>query len=653
MAPVGINRPAFSTPEDLNKVFRQVETFVRGVRAHNRWAEGAKPCLEFLEGKQYSDDEKRKREDQRRPSRVINRLRPLVFLVLGYFAQNKRQVVYKPGNDFNASDNVAEVLNRLSSVIDTENHLEQKVTTAFLDAISTGRGYIDQRLDFTRNIFGDVRVCTKDPFSIIIDPEADEYDPMTWSWVSEARWMSLDQIRTLYGRDAEEDAASVAYLHGGSGGPLGDSLISEDIVRPTRYFGQYDDDVLFNDDDIIAGMGYSNQSIREGTPYLIDRTRKLLRVVERQHKEWVNAYQFVDLITGRTRMIDESWSREKIAAVLQWSQERGRDAGTGQTLAVMRALVPRWRWTVTAGHMLLYDDWSPYRRPTITPVFAYFRRGITRGLLHDLLDPQREINKRRNNFDEILSKIAAGGWKIPEGTLTPEQEDHLAQFGSTPGVQVKYKVHSHGLSPEPLQPATPQRFHQMLEAQAADDLQHIAGISDAALGMTDKVESGRAVLAKQRSTVVGMEPFMDNLELSLALIGEARLEIIQDYYTEPRIFRARGDEGRDVTIAVNLRMADGTIINDVTQGTYAVTVDSQPLTATYEEAAFDSYMAMLERGIQIPQEEVIAVAPVPNRERVRQKLEQAQQMAMQQAQAGAAAQGQQGQGQQQRQARAA
>lgn len=193
----------------------------------------------------------------------------------------------------------------------------------------------------------------------------------------------------------------------------------------------------------------------------------------------------------------------------------------------------------------------------------------------------------------------------------------------------------------------------MLEAQAADDLQHIAGISDAALGMTDKVESGRAVLAKQRSTVVGMEPFMDNLELSLALIGEARLEIIQDYYTEPRIFRARGDEGRDVTIAINLRMADGTIINDVTQGTYSVTVDSQPLTATYEEAAFDSYMAMLERGIQIPQEEVIAVAPVPNRERVRQKLEQAQQMAMQQAQAEAAAQGQQGQGQQQRQARAA
>jgi hypothetical protein len=58
----------------------------------------------------------------------------------------------------------------------------------------------------------------------------------------------------------------------------------------------------------------------------------------------------------------------------------------------------RIRHTVTAADVVLYDDWSPYETMTVVPYFAYFRRGKTMGMVEDLLDPQREVNKRRSGF---------------------------------------------------------------------------------------------------------------------------------------------------------------------------------------------------------------------------------------------------------------
>ena len=46
---------------------------------------------------------------------------------------------------------------------------------------------------------------------------------------------------------------------------------------------------------------------------------------------------------------------------------------------------------------------------SLTGYFPYFRRGVTRGMVEDLVDPQKEKNKRRSAEVEVVSKMANGG----------------------------------------------------------------------------------------------------------------------------------------------------------------------------------------------------------------------------------------------------
>ena len=77
----------------------------------------------------------------------------------------------------------------------------------------------------TDHINGEVRVTTKDPLDIIIDPDAKEYDPKTWNEIFETKWMSLDEIEEVYGQDKADKLRMIAEV----GTTLGaDSMEYED-----------------------------------------------------------------------------------------------------------------------------------------------------------------------------------------------------------------------------------------------------------------------------------------------------------------------------------------------------------------------------------------------------------------------------------------
>lgn len=125
-----------------------------------------------------------------------------------------------------------------------------------------------------------------------------------------------------------------------------------------------------------------------------------------------------------------------------------------------------------------------YKTYTKVGFFPYFRRGVTRGMVEDLIDPQREKNKKRSVINDILSRNANSGWIYEENSLDPDQEENLKKYGSSPGIHVKWKSGPGGKRPMPqrIEPGGYPQGLDRLEEKFSDDMYTISGVNESALG---------------------------------------------------------------------------------------------------------------------------------------------------------------------------
>lgn len=590
----------------------------QAIPAQRKWAEVAKKCVDFLEGRQWDDDERHQREAKRRPTFTLNKIRPLMRIVQGYFTNNRQQIAYRPGNDFASSDDVADVLTKLVSNINGRCGLDFLQAEVLLDGVTTGRGWYDARVDISENMLGEIRVTSRDPFSVYPDPECGEYDPAKWGFVIETRWCSLVDVMQAYGAASAAKAKDLAMGVKEAGAFAGDLEWYGLTIQPDTFYGLFSD-LQRADSQMVSGYANDVPAVD-----LVDKGRQLVRVIDRQHRITETGLEFVDLVQGQVKAVPVTWDRNKVAAVVQWCQQAGVAAGYGpEWIQVRRGPVSRWHRTVTAGDVVLHHSVSPVNRCTLVPYFPYFRRGVTQGLVSDLLDPQTELNRRRSAMAEILAKMANGGRFYDRTRMDPEDIANLNEFGSSPGVNIGTKGPPqeiiHEVAPKPL-PAG----HAEMERLATQDLKEISNITDAVLGQEDNADSGRAIALRQRQGTVALASVVDNMTRSLILLGRLEHATIQAIYTQERIFRERGDDGVDQPYVINRRAADGAIINDVTSGTYDVAIDTMPASAIADDVEFDTMMEMRDKGIPIPTDMLIQTAPIRRKREIIDRIRAAE-----------------------------
>lgn len=614
----GPTTPKGLPKQDPQTVAEILDCWIRARDGQREWALSSSECIDFVEGRQWTQEEKEIMVEEGRPMVTLNKIAPLTRLVKGYMRNNKKDVRFLPNDEAYASESCATCLTALSKQTDSLSSTEFNNSEVFADGVLGGRGFFDTRLHFEDNVFGDCRERVLDPHAVYIDPEATSYDPEDWGFVQHAPWMSVSDVQNVFG-----EAASQALYGSGIFGnfPIRSDMMgaTEPDIAPLRSFGLDDEKVR-----VWQGMGFG--SVQAYSIYdHINRERKLIRVVESQRKMWTKGKFFIDMETGDKRCLPDSWTKEQIAGLEDYCRQNN------VPFQMAEGTYKRIKWQVTAGDVLLYDDWSLYRRYTVTPYFAYFRRGVTRGMVHDLLDPQREVNKRRSNFLHILTTMAHSGWMYPDGTFDAETEEMIESQGGRPGINLKYNADVG--KPERIQPGIPSRGHQMAEEKGAQDLMEIAGINASALGQLDRVQSGRAILARQQSSVMGAEEIFDNWDRTIEMRAKNRLMIYQDYYTEPRIVRMRGSSrSQDQTLQINTQGAAGEIVNNIAVGKYAVAVDTVSMSAAFKEGQFTEAVELQKMGVPMPPDVMIDLSSMPDKDRIKQEM-QAQQQAKQQEQA--------------------
>ena len=539
---------------------------------HLDYIDMAKKCDAYYSGDQWDDYDKMSLEAEGRPALTINTVLPTINTVLGEQSSRRADIKFKPrrGGD----EEVAHTLTKLYMQIADSNKLDWVEQQVFSDGlIMDGRGFFDARMDFSDHVEGEVRITAKDPLDILIDPDAKDADPKTWNEVFETKWMTLDEIEELYGKKKAEDLRFIAE----NGSSFGRDSIEYEETR----FGDLDPSDDYFGADVPGDDEYRNV--------------RSLRVIERQHKKLSRCDFFVDPNTGDQRHSPTTWSDQKKK---KFAKQYG--------LNIISKMIKKVRWTVTCDHVVLHDDWSPYRDFTIIPFFAYFRRGKPFGMVRNLLSPQEQLNKIASQELHIVNTTANSGWMVESGSLVGMTADDLEEHGAETGLVLEYNRGS--TPPTKINPNSIPTGLDRIAQKAQANIQSISGINDSMLGTDSAEVSGVAIQAKQNRGAVMIQVPLDNLRKSRQYLAERILDLVQGFYTEQRVIQVTNEDDpmkpREEMV-VNQMTPEGEIINNLTIGEYDVVVATAPARDSFDEVQFAEALNLRQVGVSIPDDAII------------------------------------------------
>lgn len=547
----------------------------------------AKRCEDFFAGEQWDAADLAKLAMSKRPALTINKLLSTIDRLVGEQLYNRSQIAFRPSKGM-SDQRTADILSKLFMQISDNNQLPWVRTDVFADGIVTSRGFYDVRISTDDSLHGEVKICRVPSNEVCLDPDASEYDPKKWWDVIHTKWLESREIKAMFGDKVYKELQGMP-----------------DGYSPYDYAG----------DDFIRGGTFGRNALNNrqtNLNYLYDpyENARYYRVISRQWKELVSVPIFVDLALGDMRPIPETWGEERIAIYLQQNPD----------VRVITKEMRRVRWTTTTGHIVLQDSWSPYNEFTLVPYFPRLRNGRTIGVVENLIGPQELLNKARSQELHILNTSANSGWKVRQNNLVNMDVYELESKGAETGVVIEVE------DMDGLEKIAPNQIPTGLDRvafKAEEDIKTISNVTDYMLGSAREDVSAKAVQFNQAQGNSAFAPLLDNLNRTDTLLAMRVLDLIQTFYSGPRLIHIAGDHpgatGEDLML--NIPQDDGTILNDLTLGEYKVVVTSEPERDTFEDSQFEQAKSLrTELGIPIPDSFMIEVSRLRDKERLLQEM---------------------------------
>lgn len=548
---------------------------------HAQFVEKADLCERYFSGDQWDAADKAKLALQRRPALTINKIISTLANVMGEQIYNRSEISFRPRSG--APEETAQALIKVFKQISDNNQLDWKRSDMFADGVIRSRGFLDVRLDFNDQMQGEVRIENINSKNVIIDPDADQYDPDKWNEVFITKWMTADDIAILYNK---EDAEALRN-------------------REQSYF-PYGYDAIQSRRD---RFGDRFNPMYNGT-YDESSVMRNIRVIERQHRKLDMQKHFLAPETGDMREIPKDFSRDKIA----WFVEKFG-------FKVVPKMVHRIRWSVVADNFVLHDDWSPYKHFTVVPYFPFFRYGNTVGLVENLTGPQELLNKVTSQELHVVNTTANSGWKVKAGALTNMSLEELEQRGAETGIVLEINGDPNTDVTKITANTIPQGLDRV-SYKAEESIKTISGVSDSMQGQDRADVAAKAIQAKRQAGSTNLVKPLDSLVRSDYILARNVLDLVQEFYTEPRLMTITHDRvsGESQTFGINQPTPEGTIVNDLMLGEYDVVISSVPQRETLEDSQFEQAMSMREAGISIPDEVLLDASRLINKKEILEKI---------------------------------
>lgn len=577
--------------EEIKVTSTQWDRYVRARdNGHVAYVAMAQKCDQFYIGEQWEPADVLALGD--RPNLTLNMVLTTINAVLAEQSARRLDVRFKPKKG--GKQEVANVLNKVFEYISTNNRLDWIESQVFSDGLIMDRGYFDVRMDFSKNLRGDVTIKALDPLDVLIDPDAKDSDPRTWNEVFTTKWCSLDDIEETYGKKCADKLTVIAE----NGHSYGNDSIEWREVR----FGDTDHNTA---NQMPGASSNDKQDVRN---------IRRLRVIERQHYRMERVDFFVDAMTGDQRQVPENWG-----------EPRARKFAKAYGLSVVSQMIKKVRWTVTCDKVVLHDDWSPYEHFTVVPFFPYFRRGRPFGMVRNLLSPQELLNKVSSQELHIVNTTANSGWLVQNGSLSNMKPDQLERDGAQTGLVIEYNRGAE--KPEKIQPNQIPTGLDRIAQMAAASIKAISGVNDNMLnGDAQEIDITNPMKAVQqnRGTIMAQVP-LDSLKKSRQYLAEIMLNLVQTFMTEERILQITDDEDPlepSEELVVNQMTPAGEVINDLTVGSYDVMITTVPARDTFDDQQFLEAMALRSVGVMVPDDAIVMYSHLARKAELAKRIRQ-------------------------------
>lgn len=533
---------------------------------HDDFLERAEESIRFWALDQWDARTRAYLQKAGRPFLTISEFTRVTNTVLGEMTRNSLDIKFVP---IEGDGEAADAIDKVYLSIARDNKLALVDEVVRRDAWLTGRGFYNVRVDFDKNMRGHVNLEHERPQNVVLDPDITTVDTSKWPRVIVAPYVSFNDVAMAHGE------AKAKQLR-------------------EAYSAEWID---YHDRPTIHG--------NNGTPYwrsgtnFEDKNIKQYRMIDHQFIEIRSKEFFIDPETGDAEEVPESWSRNKIAYVIEQY---------GYTVRKRRA--PTIRWQVSCGDLELHDEDSPYKFFTIVPCIPYLIDGHTFSSADMLKDPQLLYNKALSQELHILNTSANSGYKYKTGTLVNMTRDDIEQRGGENGIVFEL-TDMEGL--EKITPNQPPSGHDNLGRKAQAAIYTMSGASEAQLNMADNGMTNKRLMHEIGGDQASLALFKSACFTAKSQLAERVLDCVQAYYTEERVVRITRDNltADQEIVTINQSTPEGRIVNDVTTGRYAVTIMPTAARNTLDESAFDQLVTMrTELGIQIPDSALIAASVV-------------------------------------------
>lgn len=378
-------------------------------------------------------------------------------------------------------------------------------------------------------------------------------------------------------------------------------------------------------------------------PDKVDLLRKATLEAERDsYMEWWNGMPITG-VSGYVSGLPQKWTpfdadawaknpRERVLLIECWASEPFTDT-TGEGAGIYDRIRMRKRVSVMTEFDTLVEDWSPYRHDKFPFIpqwcFRRGRDGAPYGVARRARGPQDMLNKQ---MSKAQFRLAVNQIITEKGAIDNEvmDADEIRDEANAPDGMVvlkeggfeKFKIR---------EGATLVEADLLLAQHNIQSIRQGSGVSDESRGINPRARSGKAVLAEQeQGSMVTTAPF-DNIQLARQLEGEIVLSLVEQYYTEPKVFSVAGESKRYDYNRINTPdPVTGEVLNDITARKAAFVIGEQPWKQSLAEGAFQSTMELLGQLAPVAPQVVIAILDLvfemhpnlPKRESILQRVRQ-------------------------------
>lgn len=561
---------------------RMKDMVLQGHRARGGWRTEAIRAFDFVAGHQWSDEDKRILDEQKRPSVTFNRTAPIIKAVCGLEVSNRQGVVFLPRKV--GDTGVNEVYTSAAKWMRDECDAEDEESEAFRDATICGEGWVENRMEYDEVQEGKFIEERMDPLEMGVNKGACKANYKDARMMYRVRDMEILDVKDMF-PDLEPAAINAKWLDNADTTP-------ED-----------------------GGVGFKRDYPDETRSALKDAAGQLTKCRVIQVQWWERS---------KTYLVAQEGEDLQQLGEEDFKKFSGRATAAGIKFDHVSVPQKVYYEAFLGATGFLPDEQGSTKRKLEMGMFQW--RVITGerdrkkkcfyGLLRDMFDPQMWANKWLSQTMQIMNSNAKGGILAETDAFVNQRRAEEDWADPTKIVWVKPGAVSAGKIKDRIPPPLPQGLGDLMQF-ALSSLRDTTGVNLELLGQADREQAASLEMQRRQSAMTILATLFDSLRRFRKVQGRAMINFIEML-----------PEGTLIRIVEKGLTKYIPLVKDKDSVKYDVIVDEAPSSPNQKQAVWAMVMQLLQSGIQLSPQTVVQLlkySPLP--ESVVAEIEQAMGMA--------------------------